>query len=108
MKQKKDLHLLEPNIEEETNILKGNISYEYYPNETFNIQNRVLHRNEIDIEAADKELIDIYTKQLLDDYIPEKGELDMRVFAGNLIYVNDYVKQDGTKVSGYYRRQPQK
>ncbi len=88
--------------------LKGNISYEYYPDEIFDIKNRVLHRNEIDIETADKELIDLYADQLLDDYIPEKGELDMRVFAGDLIYVNNYQRQDGTKVSGYYRRRSAK
>jgi len=98
----------EPNVEKGTNILKGNISYEYYPDEIFDIKNRVLHRNEIDIETADKELIDLYADQLLDDYIPEKGELDMRVFAGDLIYVNNYQRQDGTKVSGYYRRRPAK
>lgn len=98
----------EPNVEKGTNIVKGNISYEYYLDEIFDIKNRVLHRNEIDIETADKELIDLYADQLLDDYFPEKGELDMRVFAGDLIYVNSYQKQDGTEVSGYYRRRPAK
>ena len=44
-----------------------------------------------------------------DDYkFPKKEELDRRVRFGELIYVSDYTRSDGTYVSGYYRRYPQK
>lgn len=36
--------------------------------------------------------------------IPSKADLDNQVKSGELIYVDDYTKGDGTKVSGYYRR----
>ena len=39
---------------------------------------------------------------------PSKSELNMKTFLGELIYVNNYVRSDGTKVSGYYRRYPNK
>ena len=36
--------------------------------------------------------------------MPTKEELDKRVHVGELIYVEEYTRSDGTKVSGYYRR----
>ncbi|MBR6127981.1 hypothetical protein IKQ21_09885 [bacterium] len=36
--------------------------------------------------------------------MPSKAELQARVFVGDLIYVNNYTRADGTKVNGYYRR----
>ena len=47
-----------------------------------------------------------YLEQAIDNNwkLPEKYELDEKVRAGSLIYVNDYTKTDGTKVNGYYRR----
>ena len=36
--------------------------------------------------------------------MPSKEELDKKVENGDLIYVHNYVRSDGTKVSGYYRR----
>ena len=38
----------------------------------------------------------------------QKEELERRTRFGELIYVEDYVRSDGTKVSGYYRHYPQK
>jgi len=32
-----------------------------------------------------------------------RKELDKQVISGDLIYVENYTKADGTKVSGYYR-----
>ena len=50
-------------------------------------------------------LIDAYIKQYVSDKkMPTKEELDKRVYLGNLIYVEEYTRSDGTKVSGYYRR----
>ena len=34
--------------------------------------------------------------------------LDRRVRFGELIYVENYTRSDGTKVSGYYRRYPER
>ena len=42
------------------------------------------------------------------DKLPKKSELDKRVRLGELIYVENYVHSDGTKVSGYYRAYPKK
>ena len=33
-------------------------------------------------------------------------DLNKRVQGGELIYVENYVRSDGTKVHGYYRRRP--
>ena len=38
--------------------------------------------------------------------IPSKENLDKRVLSGELIYVENYIRSNGTKVSGYYRRKP--
>ena len=38
---------------------------------------------------------------------PTKEELDRRVAKGELIYVEEYRRSDGTKVSGYYRSYPE-
>lgn len=35
-----------------------------------------------------------------------KDDLKQRVQSGELIYVHNYERQDGTKVSGYYRSKP--
>ena len=35
--------------------------------------------------------------------MPTKAELDKRTRIGELIYVEEYTRSDGTKVSGYYR-----
>jgi len=39
-------------------------------------------------------------------HLPPKEELDSRVRTGELVYVHDYTRADGTKVSGYYRAYP--
>ena len=38
--------------------------------------------------------------------IPTKADLDKKVQSGELIYVDNYTRSDGTKVQGYYRRKP--
>ena len=39
-------------------------------------------------------------------HLPQKEELDSRVRTGELVFVHDYTRADGTKVSGYYRAYP--
>lgn len=56
--------------------------------------------------------IDSYVNKYLEQAIendwkiPDKENLDSRVQSGELIYVEDYTKANGAKVSGYYRRRP--
>ena len=38
--------------------------------------------------------------------IPSVENLNKRVQSGELIYVDNYTRSDGTKVNGYYRRKP--
>ena len=38
--------------------------------------------------------------------IPTKADVDKRTRIGELIYVEEYTRSDGTKVSGYYRACP--
>ena len=49
-----------------------------------------------------------YIEQIIDSdwQIPTKENLDKRVRSGELIYVEDYTRGNGTKVHGYYRRRP--
>lgn len=49
-----------------------------------------------------------YIEQIIDSdwQIPTKENLDKRVQSGELIYVEDYTRGNGTKVHGYYRRRP--
>lgn len=81
----------------------------YNPDEVFDIKNRVLYQGEInpkDLEEGTP-LYDLYLDQLLDkNPMPAKKELDKRTRIGELIYVKEYTRSDGTKVSGYYRAYP--
>jgi len=43
-------------------------------------------------------------KQLKNYGIPKTIEAEERIKRGDLIYVNSYTRDDGTEVSGYYRR----
>ena len=49
-----------------------------------------------------------YMNYVIDNHweIPSVENLDKRVQSGELIYVEDYTRSNGTKVSGYYRRKP--
>lgn len=38
--------------------------------------------------------------------MPTKADVDKRTRIGELIYVEEYTRSDGTKVSGYYRAYP--
>lgn len=71
-----------------------------------NLENRVFYDKEINPnETNDKEVLDKVIGQYFDNgkRIPSKEELNQQVASGDLIYVQDYSRSDGTKVSGYYR-----
>lgn len=59
-------------------------------------------------EPISDEILDKYLEQAIDNnwIIPDKSSLDERVLSGELIFVKEYEKSDGTKISGYYRRKP--
>ena len=82
---------------------------EYIPDEILKTKNRVLHQGEINLNDLKKgtPLFDLYIQNIISNKpMPTKAELDKRVRIGELIYVNEYVRSDGTKVSGYYRSYP--
>ena len=74
----------------------------------FHIKNRVFHKNELSMNDLDDPILrDAYLDQALEDEpIPTKAELDNKVHLGELVYVSEYTRSDGTKVSGYYRSYP--
>lgn len=90
-------------------FFKLNVFYDKYKDDIFTPQNRVFYNKEMNVKDMDEEMLKQYVNQYYDnDYkFPKKEELDRRLRFGELIYVEDYVKDDGTKVSGYYRRYPQ-
>ena len=94
-------------------ILDGYLSKNYYKydDSLFDISNRIFPRNSgIPIKDRSPEEIEQIINQAFDDAgeFPSKSELDRRVRFGELIYVENYTRSDGTKVSGYYRRYPEK
>ena len=69
---------------------------------------RVFYKGEygtLDEKAQDR-FSKVYVNQQVDnDYkLPSKDELNKRVLTGDLIYVHDYTRADGTDVRGYYRK----
>ena len=74
----------------------------------FDIKNRVFHKNEVSMKDLDDPILrDVYLDQALEKTsMPTKEALDKRVHTGELVYVSEYTRGDGTKVSGYYRSYP--
>ena len=74
----------------------------------FDIKNRVFHKNEVSMKDLDNPVLrDVYLEQALEyEPMPTKEALDKRVQTGELVYVSEYTRGDGTKVSGYYRSYP--
>lgn len=69
-------------------------------------ENRVFHNKEVNLaQTKDKELTNQVLKQYFENgnKMPSEAELKEQVASGDLIYVNNYTRSDGTKVSGYYR-----
>lgn len=85
--------------------------YNYDLDEIFNTKNRVLYRGEINPDDLEKgtPLFDLYVDNMIDkNPMPTKKEVDKRTRIGELIYVEEYIRSDGTKVSGYYRAYPRR
>lgn len=73
-------------------------------------KNRVFHKGEnitMDDLENNPDTMNAYLDQALErNGLPTKEELDSKVASGGMIYVEDYERSDGTKVSGYYRSCP--
>ena len=60
----------------------------------------------------DEKMKEVYSSKYMDYIIdnnweaPTEKNLNKRVQNGELIYVENYTRSDGTKVHGYYRRRP--
>ena len=86
-------------------------SYDNYDDNLFDITNKVFYGdspvllNQRTSNEAEQIIKQYYENG---DKLPKKSELDKRVRLGELIYVENYVRSDGTKVSGYYRAYPKK
>lgn len=73
-------------------------------------KNRVFHKSE-NITMNDLEdnpdMMEVYLDQALERRgLPSREELDNKVATGGMVYVEDYERSDGTRVSGYYRSYP--
>ena len=90
-----------------TPLFKTGIEYVNYDDSIFDLNNRVLYGGEINLNDMDDNLQNLFLDQMFSqDRFPTKEELDKRTRIGELIYVEDYTRSDGTKVSGYYRAYP--
>ena len=90
---------------------KLHANYDYYDDGLFDISNKVIYNSgDLKLDELSSEEIDL----MLDQYdengqkFPSREEMERRVRFGELIYVENYTRSDGTKVSGYYRRYPQR
>lgn len=93
--------------EETAPLFKTGIEYVNYDDSLFDLNNRVLYGGEVDINDMDDNLQNLFLDQMFEqDRFPTKEELDNRTRIGELIYVEDYTRSDGTKVNGYYRACP--
>ncbi len=100
--------------DEKAPLFKMGIEYDDYNydlDEIFDTKNRVLYRGEINPDNLEEgtPLYDLYIDNMIDrNQMPTKKEVDKRTRIGELIYVEEYTRSDGTKVSGYYRTYPRK
>lgn len=70
------------------------------------LENRVFHNEEINpAKSDDKKVVNQVLKQYFENgnKMPTETELKEQVISGDLIFVDNYTRSDGTKVSGYYR-----
>ncbi|MCD8378167.1 MAG: hypothetical protein LUB59_05190, partial [Candidatus Gastranaerophilales bacterium] len=103
---------LDDNIENNTESNTRELINKYFPllERGFPAQDRVFYDGEYSkvTDIDNQELTNEFLNQYYDagGKLPSVDELENKRSAGELIYVNDYVRKDGTKVSGYYRHCP--
>ena len=88
----------------QSKIISGGISYniDYRDIDT----NRIFTNEEIGQMSTDEysRLENFINQQVAKGKVMPEAQAKQQVQAGNLIYVNSYTRDDGTEVSGYYRR----
>lgn len=93
-----------------TNPFKDKRRYKNMELERLNENDRIYTEDEFrNFDEKTKALYqDRYMNYVIDNNweIPSAKNLDKKVLSGELIYVDDYTKADGTKVHGYYRKRP--
>ena len=93
-----------------TNPITDKRKFENMELERLTESERVYSNNEF--RNFDEKMKEVYSKKYIDyivdnDWeVPSVKNLDKKVQSGELIYVNNYTRADGTKVHGYYRRKP--
>ena len=87
-----------------SNLLKANVSYDINARDID--KKRVITREEIAKMSKDEfeRNENFINQQLKLGNIMSKAQADEKVKTGDLIWVNSYTRDDGTKVCGYYRR----
>ena len=87
-----------------SNLLKANVSYDINARDID--KKRVITREEIAKMSKDEfeRNENFINQQLKLGNIMSKAQADEKVKTGDLIWVNSYNRDDGTKVCGYYRR----
>ena len=96
-----------------TNPYKDKRKFENMEKERLKDSDRVFYEDEYwdDMDENERKRYSThyadYKNRILNKF-PTKAELEEKVLKGELIYVNNYTRSDGTKVSGYYRKYPRK
>ncbi|MBR6126531.1 DUF2974 domain-containing protein [bacterium] len=92
-------------------ILNGYINRNYYDDSLFDISNKVIYNSgDLNLDKLNSDEINLMLSQYEENgqIFPSKEDMERRVRFGELLYVENYTRSDGTKVSGYYRRYPQR
>lgn len=83
-------------------------SFKNMQKDRLNLEDRIFYADELNNYAGpDKDvLLNHHMNQAIENNwkMPSKTELNVKVLNGDLIYVKDYVRGDGVRVNGYYRR----
>ena len=78
--------------------------------ERLNDEDRVFYNGEFSNikEKVDNRIMSSYLNQAIENNwkIDDKATLDKRVSDGELIYIDNYVKANGKRLKGYYKRRP--
>ena len=84
----------------------------YHNDELIARVSAILRRTNNEFRDFDEKMKELYSSKYMDYIIdnnweiPSVKNLDKKVQSGELIYVENYIRSDGTKVHGYYRRKP--
>ena len=92
-----------------TNPKEDKRKYSNMEKERLKDDDRVFYEGEYydDLDEDERSRFSVHYANYLNKHqkgMPSKEEFDKKVLSGDLIYVHNYERSDGTKVNGYYRR----